>query len=236
MTASSDVQHPSYLALDRACLSSTNAAVEAHLTSCEQCRDYVASLSQAPPLPNLLLLQARIARAKRRRGVLWSLSVPAAAAAGALLFLGLRPQSALPEHPSYVGAKGFSSVWIYVKHGPSSGLWDGKHPVSVGDRLRLKVDPGQFRRIEVFSVKDPNAPEPLYAGEVVPGQSLTLPDAWEVDAEPGDERLVVVLSSGPIKPDWPDWLEGKAPPDVWVRPFVLPKSGSAAVSPGSTSP
>ncbi len=166
--------------------------------------------------------------------------MPVAAAACGLLFVALRPQPDLPlgphEQPPYVAAKGFLSVWIYVKHGANTELWDGKKPLFVGDRLRLKVDPGHFHRVEVYSVKPPEAPTLLYAGSVVPGQSATLPEAWEVDAEPGAERLVVAFSNEAVKPVWPDWLQGKVQPGVSVLPFTLPKSMSADPDAGSISP
>jgi hypothetical protein len=162
--------------------------------------------------------------------------LPLAAAAALVLFVSLDPQPELPRSPIYIGDKGFSSVWIYVKHGADTALWDGKKPVFVGDRLRLKVDPGRYERVEVYSTKNQQAPELLYVSAVTPGQSLSLPEAWEIDAEPGDERLLVVFSNHPVKPVWSDWLQGKAPPGVLLLPFVLPKSSGPEPHPGSTTP
>jgi hypothetical protein len=163
-----------------------------------------------------------------------------AAAAGALLFVKLHPQPDMPTGPlgeqAYVGTKGFTSVWIYVKHGSSSELWDGKRALFAGDRMRLKLDPGQFRHVAVYSVKDPNVPSLLYEGDVKPGESLTLPDAWEIDAEPGAERLLVAFSNAALEPVWPDWLQGKAPPGVTLLPFVLPKSSAPDNDGGSSAP
>jgi hypothetical protein len=202
--------HPSYLALDRASLGEPSPELAAHLQSCAECRDYVAALAEPPP------------------------------AAGILLFIGVRPQPDLPAGPHgelpYVGTKGFASVWIYVKHGPNTELWDGKRPLFAGDRLRLKLDPGRFRHVAVYSVKGPDTPTLLYAGNVTPAESTTLPEAWEVDSEPGAERLVVAFSDQALEPTWPNWLQGKAPPGVTVLPFVLPKSSSPDPDAGSTSP
>lgn len=222
---SSPSDHPSYLVLDRASLGQAAQGVRAHLEECSECRDYVESLRAAPPSQGLVEVHRRIALQPRSLPWLW-IAGPLATAAAILLFVSLRPQPSLPTQPLYIGDKGFSSVWIYVRHGSSTALWDGKKRVFAGDRLRLKVDPGRFKRVEVYSVKDPNAPELLYTGSVSPGQSATLPDAWEVDSEPGDERLLVVFSSEPVKPIWADWLQGKAQTGVMLLPFVLPKASS----------
>jgi hypothetical protein len=228
--------HPSYLALDRAIVGTPLPEVQAHLNHCDECRKYVAALAMPAESSGFAEIERRIARERRvRRGLWWS-AIPIAAAASGILFLKLNPQPALPETPGYVGAKGFLSVWIYVKHGSSTTLWDGKKQLFVGDRLRLKLDPGRFRRVEVYSVKDPSAPALLYRGQVVPGQSATLPDAWEIDQEPGDEHLVVVFSNEPVEPVWSDWLHGKSQPGISLLSFVLPKSATPDPNPGSTAP
>lgn len=229
--------HPSYLALDRASLGAIPHDLQAHLDACAECRRHLESLREPAAPQGLVELRTRIAAQARSWPWPWLwLAGPLAAAAVALLFIGMRPQPDLPERPLYVGEKGFASVWIYVKHGGGTALWDGKKPVFAGDRLRLKVDPAHFKRVEVYSVKDPSAPELMYSGNVRPGHSATLPDAWEVDGEPGDERLLVVFSSEPVKPVWTDWLQGKAPPGVMLLPFVLPKSNQRDPSPGTASP
>ena len=233
--------HPSYLALDRASLGEPSPELASHLASCERCREHVAALAEPPPASGFAHVQRRV-EAERRSKLRSSfmLLVPAAAAAGTLLFVGLRPQPALPVGPlaelPYVGTKGFTSVWIYVKHGSNTELWDGKRPLFAGDRLRLKVDPGRFRHVAVYSVKGPDTPTLLYAGSVSPAESTTLPEAWEVDAEPGAERLVVAFSDEALEPAWPDWLQGKASRGVTVLPFVLPKSTAPDPDAGSTSP
>lgn len=228
--------HPSYLALDRLSLGDESTEVQAHVDSCEACRGYIEAVAVPAPASGFGQIQRRALREQRVQKSLWWGAMPVAAAACGLLFLAVRPQPALPEAPVYVGAKGFLSVWIYVKHGSTTALWDGKKQLFVGDRVRIKVDPGRFRRVEVYSVKDPQTPALLYTGQVAPGQSATLPDAWEIDAEPGDERLVVVFSNEPVKPVWSDWLHGKVQPGISVLPFVLPKSTTPDPNPGSTSP
>lgn len=228
--------HPSFLALDKASLGIAAAEVQAHLATCEACRKHVDSVRTPSALSQIEGVRRRIAREPRARPRWIWLAAPLAAAAALAVFVGLRPQPALPQAPIYIGEKGFSSVWIYVRHGSSTALWDGEKPVFAGDRLRMKVDPGRFKRVEVYSTTNPEAPELLFRSDVTPGQSISLPDAWEIDDAPTDERLLVVLSSEPVSPVWPDWLRGKAQPGVSLLPFVLPKSRVPEPSPGSTNP
>jgi len=236
MTTSKESLHPSYLALDRAALTRPGPELESHLQSCEQCRAYLEALAATPSVRDRAALQLRLERSHRTRSRWWWGAPPLAVAAGALLFAGLRPQPSLPTNPSYVGVKGFPSVWIYVKHGSTTALWNGKAALFVGDQLRLKIDPGQYRRLEVYSVKRPQAPELLYSGNIAPARTMTLPDAWEVDAEPGDERLLVVLSNEPVKPAVAEWLGGKVPASMSVQSFVLPKSLAPDPNPDSGAP
>lgn len=239
-TSRLEKDHPSFLALDRAALGGTSPGLDQHLDSCAQCRDYIESLDEPPTASGLVDVRRTLEQRRKTMSRLWAVVPMVAVACGLVLFV-LHPQPELPhtlpaQPPPYVAAKGFVSVWIYVKHGTNTELWDGTKPLFVGDQLRLKVDPGRFRRVEVYSVKPPGAPTLLYAGSVVPGQSATLPEAWEVDAEPGAERLVVTFSSEAVKPAWPDWLQGKVQPGVSVLPFTLPKSTASDPDAGSNSP
>jgi hypothetical protein len=224
--------HPSYLQLDRAALGGGSNELRAHLAGCPECRAYLDGLTDAPPESGLFELRRRVehqGRVNRRR---WWAVLPAAAAVG-LLLAGLRPgEPRRSGEQPYLGAKGFASVWIYVKRGASTQLWDGKEALLVGDKLRLKVDPGRFHHVQVYSLKNVAAPELLYEGDVRPEESFTVPDAWQLDAEPGAERIVVILSDGVVTPRWPDWLEGKAGAGVSVLPFELPKTPVTAADGG----
>lgn len=233
MTTSS-FNHPSFLALDRAALGSSSIELRAHIERCEVCRAYVESLAEAPPVSALPELRRRTQQQSQKIYRAWWTFAPLAAAACALLFYGLRPSEPPGEAKSgYVGAKGFASVWIYVKRGPHTELWDGKRPLSAGDQLRLKLDPGDYSHVAVYSLKRPEAPEKLYAGAATPGVTSTLPDAWELDAEPGAERLVVVLSHAPVTPSFPEWWDGNAAPGISVLRFELPKVPDADAGDGT---
>lgn len=214
-------QHPSYLALDRAALGGPSSELQKHVEDCPECRAYLEALAE-PPAPSGLAEVRRRVAARRSKARFWWAAVPVAAAAGALLFVDARVET--PREAPYVGVKGFSSVWIYVKREGDTQLWDGKRALQPGDQLRLKVDPGAFRHVAVYAAKEAAPPEPLYAGEVAAGRISTLPDAWELDAEPGAEQLFVVLSHEPVTPRWAEWRDGKVAPGTAVLPFVLPKT------------
>jgi hypothetical protein len=234
------VSHPSYLALDRAALGAPSAELASHIESCPECRAHVEAVTEPAPGSGIVTVRQRIDAERRSKLRSAVALLPLLAAAAGVSFVLMRPQPDLPAGPResepYIGTKGFSSVWIYVKHGANSELWDGKRPLFAGDRLRLKLDPGQFRYVAVYSIKKPSEPALLYSGSVEPGQSVTLPDAWEVDAEPGAERLLVAFSTAAVEPDWSDWLRGKAPPGVTLLPFVLPKSSAPDRDGGASAP
>jgi hypothetical protein len=218
--------HPSYLQLDRFSLGFVSDDVAHHLESCAACRSHVQSLSRTPH-SGLTDVTARLERQRRsRRRVWWTASSALAAAACLLLMLGRFGLAPAEDKPSYVGTKGLVSVWIYVKRGQTTQLWDGKQAVVAGDRLRIKVDPAGYDRVAVYSVQDPDAPSLLYAGAVVPGRNTALPAAWEIDAEGPAEHLIVVFSQGVVEPSWTRWLNGQVEPGVSVLPFVLPKSSA----------
>jgi hypothetical protein len=229
--------HPSFLALDRAHLGHGSTDVLAHLDGCEECRRHFELLANPGTTSGFASVQQAIAK---QRGFpfawVWGSVSLAAVACSLFLFVGRHQPDAGRGEEVYLGSKGFLSVWIYVKRGSETELWDGKKPLASGDRVRLKVDPGKYHRVEVYSVSTDRNPTQIYAGAATPGQSMTLPDAWEVDDSPAAERLFVVFGDAPIQPDWDDWLQGKARPGVAVLPFILPKSSAAGSDAGRLSP
>jgi hypothetical protein len=233
--------HPSFLALDRVALGAASAELTAHVAGCEACRGYVGALTSAPTASDrdLALVKDRIRQRRRwwrwRTALLGGGGLVAAAAYAVVLAVMPRARVAAPgdDADAYLGSKGLPSVSIYVKHGQRSDLWDGRRPVTAGDRLRLKVDPGPHHRVQVYSSSPPappdsGAPALLYAGAVAPGQGTILPDAWEVDAAPGAEQLLVVFGDRAIEPAWAAWLRGRIDPGYALLTFVLPKARAAA--------
>lgn len=227
-------RHPSFLALDRAYLGQASAEVAAHLTSCELCPRYLESLET--PGHSSAFNAVRLAidgeyGARRRPWFLAGLSL-AAVACGVLFFVMYRTPRMPSGELAYIGEKGFRSVWIYVKHGVETELWDGKKPLSAGDRLRLKLDPGVYHRVAVYVVDERATPSLLFESAATPGRSLTLPDAWEIDDSRAPERLFVVFSDEATEPIVRDWLHGKVVRGGAVLPFVLPKTATDAGSVG----
>jgi hypothetical protein len=225
----SELNHPSFLALDRTHLGASTPDVEAHLERCATCRQYLESLAASAPVPNFSLPLPAFER-RRARWSQWlgAASLAAAAACGALLWLQHPDRDAKRVDETYVGEKGFRSVWIYVRRGAETQLWDGKRPIAAGDRLRLKIDAGSFHRVEVYSLSDPQHPTRLFESALTPGQTMTVPDAWEVDDSPVAEQLFVVFSNSPLTPTWDDWRRGKVQPGIAVLPFILPKNAASS--------
>lgn len=232
------MNHPSFLALDRAHLGVQTGDVAAHLEHCQACREYLESLTVPAPLPSFAVRQ--LALAHRPGGFRWSRVLGAAsllaAACAAILWLQHQPRDVARVDQVYVAEKGFRSVWIYVRRGAETQLWDGKRPVAAGDRLRLKIDAGSFHRVEVYSSNDPQNPTRLFQSALTPGQTMTLPDAWEIDDSPDAERLSVVFSDGPVTPSWEQWRQGKVQPGVAVLSFVLPKTAALSTDAGQLTP
>jgi hypothetical protein len=227
-------RHLSFLVLDRAVLRDAPPAVTAHLAECDSCRTHVATAAPVPaavPLPDLALVKKTLER-RRRIWRRWSWGgggfVTAAAACAVVLVAGAQRDRPTGGHTGgqYLGSKGFPSVWIYVKNDAGLELWDGKKALTSGDRLRMKVDPGHHDRVQVYALRAGDKPAQLYGGKIAPGQSTILPDAWEIDALPGPERLFVVLANRDVVPAWERWLRGEIEPGVSLLPFILPKSVS----------
>lgn len=215
--------HPSFLALDRAYLGQASPEVTTHLRDCEVCRSYVEAPVGAISTTNVAVLRGAVDRqARGRRASVWTaLSFAAAFACGVAVLVTARTRE--PASDAYVGSKGFRSVWIYVNRGSTTELWDGKRPFQPRDRLRLKVDPGEYQHLAVYHVDESQQPTLLFTGPLTPGQNSTLPEAWELDDSPAPERLVVVFSQTPLGPEFRGFESGQATPGIAILPFDLPK-------------
>jgi hypothetical protein len=224
--------HPSFLALDRAHLGAPTAETRAHLSGCEACRGYLTLLAEPMSASSSVALRSKLDASvgQRRLSLAWVFG-PASLAAFAcalFLFMAHRQPEAGRSDTEYLGAKGFRSVWIYVKHGTETKLWDGKTPLATGDRVRLKLDPGSYHHVEVYALSDPRHPALLYSGVLSPGHNFTLPEAWELDDSKAAEQLYVVFSDAPVEPEWDAWRQGRVPRGIAVLPFILSKSGGDA--------
>ena len=229
--------HPSFLALDRVFLGHAMPEIAAHLQECAECRGYLESLPQLSAAADFSAVR-RALEGKPRFPLAWLLSPLALAvvASAVLLYTTGREPQLDPREGVYVGAKGFRSVWIYVKRGTDTQLWDGKRALLAGDRVRLKIDPGEYHHVQIYSLSEPGNPISLYQGPLVPGQNLTLPEAWEIDDSAAPEQLLVVFGHAPVQPAWQEWREGRAQPGTAILSYVLPKASRASVDAGNISP
>lgn len=235
--------HPSFLALDRAHLGIVAPGVGEHLEHCAECQRYVAELA-LPVITGVASARAITQHGPVRPSAwMWGSGLLAAAASVTLFFATQGNPALTPADPGpattedvYVGAKGFRSVWVYVKHGNETRLWDGRQALSSGDQVRLKLDPGRYRHVEVYSRSEAEGSVLLYQAAVTPGRVMTLPEAWEIDDSPLPEHLFVIFSDAPVTPKWDEWSAGNTPPNVALLPIVLPKTGSNGAKPESMQP
>lgn len=174
--------HPSFFELDALALGGDSPSVREHLESCALCSAHVERLRLPVAVPSL----------PARAPTPWLRWVPllGAAAIAASVALVL----AVPARAPWLAAKGMPSVAIYVKRGQALTLWDGVSPVRAGDRLRVRIAPEGYDHVAVASRSRSGALVPLFEGPIDDRSSeFLVPGSWEVDAEPGSERLVIGL-------------------------------------------
>jgi hypothetical protein len=217
-TAESDV---STFALDVYWASgrSGDAALASHVAGCDRCRAYLASLDALvesnPALPSS-------ASSKRdRSGRLWAVPVfgALALAAGLALFLSSKPAA----RDGYVGIKGTPAVQLLLHRDRDTRLWDGHSPLHPGDALALRVACEGLKRVVVAT---PGASGWVrLSSSACPASDDPLPFTLQVDDEPGDERLAVVLSQDDLDEDTLQKAiaETRQTADVWVLSYVMPK-------------
>jgi hypothetical protein len=214
-------RHPSFLALDRLAVADHGAAeIRQHVAECARCAEYVSSIDQGASLPDLA--PRRLERRRPWLKVAGATAVIAAAAAIAILLQ--KPPD--PEPVAYVGTKGQPSLALYVKRADEVFAWRDDQFVVPGDRLRIEVASAGFEHVTVISEGGSlRRPERLYDKPIDPRGSALLPVAWQVDAAPGDETLVVVLSPAALSEEQISELiehpERSEP--VWIKRLVLRK-------------
>jgi hypothetical protein len=233
--------HPSALALDRHALGIAPPDVAAHVAGCEDCR---ARVGDVPSRPLEVPGWAR-GLGPRRVGWLasWSwrgrgLAIGLAAfACIAVVWKTRTRQGDRDEDGGYVGGylatKGAPEVRLFVKHGERVALWDPSVHVVAGDLLRLEIQPDRYAHVSLFeATRSPGAYERLYDAVIAAGRPTALPSSWRVDAEPGDETLVVVLGPGSVAPDEVARLLASGDGGRhWTRRLVVAKSAANGGSP-----
>jgi hypothetical protein len=229
-TASSP--HPSFMALDRHGLGVAQPEVAAHVAGCETCRARLPAPAstaavptwarQLPPRP-----PAWFVWPVRMRPRMFGLAVAALACATLVWVAGGDLSTGVGPH-RYLGTKGGPELWLYVKRGERVALWNGTEPVTPGDLLRLTIQPDRFKHVSVFgATRKPGEYSRLYDGAIAAGEPKALPFSLKVDAQPGEESLLVVLGPAAIPPDQVDKAltgDGDNESRWWTRRLVLSKT------------
>jgi hypothetical protein len=200
-------------------------AVASHVAGCARCQAYLSSLdaleARAPAVPRVSSVRPR-ARSNR---ALWALPVTGALAAAAAVGLYVHGRNLESDH--YVGIKGTPAVQVLVHRGQATRIWDGHSPLHPGDALALRVACEGLKRVVVASPGGTSGDGHWgrLSDVACPAGDDPLPFTLQVDSEPGDEKLAVVLTQDSI--DDPTLQkaidEERHAQDVWVVRYVMPK-------------
>jgi hypothetical protein len=202
-----------------------DASLEAHVAGCERCSAYLASLDglaqSSAALPVLSALPAK--RAARRP---WVMPVAGALALAAGVALALSVHLRGQPGQGYVGIKGTPAVQLLLHRDRDTHLWDGHSPLHPGDALAVRVACEGLKRV-VVATPGESGWSPL-SSTACPAGDDPLPFTLQVDSEPGDEKLAVVLSQDELDLDTLQKAiaETRRTADVWVSSFVMPKETS----------
>ena len=200
-------------------------AIEAHATSCADCRARIRALDdeqrrfeQEISFDRFAAGVERAARGDRTarrpaRARFWIPSLAgmaAAAAAAAMLVIAVRTTNyddpPPRHHPN--GIKGSAGITVRIAgvDGQRNARVDSAEPLARGERLRIGYYMGEhrYRYLLSLSIDDhgevtPLAPERGASVPLTEGSNATrfLPGSWELDGS-GIENIIVVMSDVPI--------------------------------------
>lgn len=242
-------QHPSLFALDSFVAGATTSrTMQEHVASCLACQQHMARVrpdtNDLPAwvhrLPVLVPPPGRQAshlsghsfsglRARLRGFWLPVLATAPALAIAVFLLMRTRPD-AVREPQAYVGIKSAGPmVWAYIKRGNDTFLWDGSSKVLSRDLLRLKIDAMNHTHISAFGRDAAGGWQRLWDGPVQGKGPTTLPVAWQIDSQPGDERILLVLSDEAVRSEELSDVKGKTTNKHWWQlELVFPKGPASA--------
>ena len=195
-------------------------AIEAHATSCSDCRARIRALDdeqrrfeQEISFDRFAAGVERAARgaskAKSRRPILNTWLAPMIAVAACMVaMVTFIPRSNMTEpQMSANRTKGGAGITVRVAgvDGQRNARVDSTEPLARGERLRIGYQPGTHRYLLALTIDDRGVVQALSPEQ---GRSLTVPDgadkatrylpgSWELDGS-GVERIIVVLSDQPI--------------------------------------
>jgi hypothetical protein len=223
--ANQDQEHIGELLLRRRrageALGPDGPAIEAHATSCADCRARLRALDDEQHRFEKEISFDRFAagveraargasKTKPRRSVLngaWLAPMMAVAACMvAMITFAPRPS---PEKP-HTRPKGGAGITVRVAgvDGQRNARVDSAEPLSRGERLRIGYQAGGHRFLIALTVDErgvvqalsPEQGKSLALSEGTPSATRYLPDSWELDGA-GVERIIVVMSDSPIDVD-----------------------------------
>ncbi len=201
-------------------LGADGPAIEAHATSCADCRARIRALDdeqrrfeQEISFDRFAAGVERAARgaskAKPRRPILNSWIAPMVAMAACMIAMVTfvpRPNVREPQRPA-TRTKGGAGIIVRVAgvDGQRNARVDSTEPLARGERLRIGYQPGDHRYLIALTIDDhgavqalsPEQGKSLALPDGAGGATRYLPDSWELDGA-GVERIVVVLSDQPI--------------------------------------
>ena len=221
-------RHPSEFALDRFAAGALPdpAAVSAHLEGCPECRQRLETrtsadegfLARYPTVEALAGRHPRPSRPASARPPRWlvlrlSLGGAIVAAAAVLLVVFPRPGGAPTVHDPRAGleprggaalerVKGDSIVELAVRRGTQSFRFDGQ-PLRTGDLIALRYSTERrfllLLTVEASGKISQLVPASGGASQAIqPGRKVLLAQGLRLDAYPGSERLVALLSDRPL--------------------------------------
>jgi hypothetical protein len=183
------------------------AAVEEHVASCTQCREYLEELDRVllldmPAVVTEVVVPASKSgsarprslpsRSRRLKQRLASAAGVLALAACAVLYLSAR--NGKIDESSYVGVKGSPAAQVLLRRDGQVRVWDGVAAVRAGDAIAVDVACEQFRHVTVAAeATNGGTLTRAWEGECPKTSSSPLPFTLVVDEQPGREHFSVVL-------------------------------------------